>query len=83
MMGSGTSAAGTNQRNTLYPSDRIEILVASDGSTDATAALAEGLDDSRVRALAFSQRRGKTRTLVDAVQHVHSDVILFTDAQGS
>ena len=66
-----------------YPSDRIEILVASDRSTDATAALAEGLDDLRVRALAFSQRRGKTRTLVDAVQHVHSDVILFTDAQGS
>jgi cellulose synthase/poly-beta-1,6-N-acetylglucosamine synthase-like glycosyltransferase len=63
-----------------YPEDRIEVLVASDGSTDATVSLVEDLGQPHVRALAFSERRGKTRTLVDAVQQVDSDVILFTDA---
>ncbi|MCP4788573.1 MAG: glycosyltransferase [Fuerstiella sp.] len=38
------------------------------------------MDHPHVRAVAFSERRGKTRTLVDAVQQVDSDVILFTDA---
>jgi len=70
-------------RNVLacdYPHDRIEVLVASDGSTDATVSLVDALDHPHVRAVAFSERRGKTRTLVDAVQQVTSDVILFTDA---
>lgn len=70
-------------RNVLacdYPGDRIHVLVASDGSWDATVSLVEGLNDSRVRVAAFPQRRGKTRTLVDAVQLVTSEVIVFTDA---
>ncbi|MCP4513039.1 MAG: glycosyltransferase, partial [Fuerstiella sp.] len=70
-------------RNVLacdYPHDRIEVLGASAGSTDATVSLVETMDHPHVRAVAFSERRGKTRTLVDAVQQVDSDVILFTDA---
>ncbi len=63
-----------------YPSDRIEILIASDGSTDGTVSLVEELGHPNVRTLDCPQRRGKTITLVDAVRHISSDVILFTDA---
>ena len=70
-------------RNVLacdYPRDRIEVLIASDGSTDATVSLVEALDHPQVRAVAFPERRGKTRTLVDAVQRVDGDIVVFTDA---
>ena len=63
-----------------YPSDRIDILVASDGSDDATVQTVEALNLPHVRAIEFAERRGKTRTLVDAVRKVDSDVVLFTDA---
>jgi biofilm PGA synthesis N-glycosyltransferase PgaC len=71
-------------RNSLaldYPPERIEILVASDGSTDATAEIVEGLADGRrVRLLAFPENRGKTATLNDAIGRLQSDVIVFSDA---
>lgn len=63
-----------------YPADRIEVLVASDGSTDATVRIVEAFQRPQVRALAFFHRRGKSKTLVDAVRHIESDIILFTDA---
>jgi cellulose synthase/poly-beta-1,6-N-acetylglucosamine synthase-like glycosyltransferase len=63
-----------------YPAARLQVLVASDGSTDATVSLVQSLGNPRVRALAYPQRRGKTQTLIDAVRHIESDVVLFTDA---
>ncbi len=63
-----------------YPQDRLNIVVASDGSTDATVQVVQGFRQAHIRAIAFSQRRGKAMTLVDAVHHVQTDVIVFTDA---
>ena len=45
-----------------YPADRLEVVVASDGSTDGTATIVERLArryPGRVRLCDFSVRRGK------------------------
>jgi biofilm PGA synthesis N-glycosyltransferase PgaC len=58
-----------------------EVLIASDGSTDATKAVVEGLGDPRVRLLAFSERRGKPSVLNDAIPACTSDIVVLTDAR--
>jgi cellulose synthase/poly-beta-1,6-N-acetylglucosamine synthase-like glycosyltransferase len=63
-----------------YPRHRLRIVVASDGSTDATVERVKRMGYANVRAIDFAQRRGKADTLVSAVRQVHSEVVLFTDA---
>jgi cellulose synthase/poly-beta-1,6-N-acetylglucosamine synthase-like glycosyltransferase len=77
---------GEKIRNSLaldYPADRLEVVVASDGSKDATAeivrSLAEG-DPSRVRLLNFENNRGKMAVLNDAVQELRGEIVAFSDA---
>lgn len=71
-------------RNALaldYPADKLEIVVASDGSTDATNDIAARFTNSgRVRLLAFSPNRGKTAVLNDAVGRLRGEIVVFTDA---
>lgn len=64
-----------------YPADLLRVVVASDGSTDDTNARVAGCGDSRVRLLAFDQRRGKAACLNDAVAACSEDIIVFTDAR--
>lgn len=63
-----------------YPQEKLQILVAADGCTDGTAELVRNFKLPQVNVLDYSQRRGKASTLVDAINHVDSEVILFTDA---
>jgi len=64
-----------------YPADKIETLIASDGSSDDTVEIAQSLcDGGRVRVLAFSQNRGKISVLNDAVQVARGEIIVFSDA---
>jgi cellulose synthase/poly-beta-1,6-N-acetylglucosamine synthase-like glycosyltransferase len=70
-------------RNALqldYPADKIEIVVASDGSTDATPILVERYADRGVRLLDYSPRRGKAATLNAAIQELDGDIVLLSDA---
>ena len=71
-------------RNALaldYPAERLEIVVASDGSTDCTVAIAERLADGRrVRVVAYPCNRGKMATLNASVPHLSGDIIAFSDA---
>jgi cellulose synthase/poly-beta-1,6-N-acetylglucosamine synthase-like glycosyltransferase len=71
-------------RNSLaldYPEDRIEIVVASDGSRDDTAGIAAQLaDGSRVRVLAYPVNRGKMATLNESVRQLHGEIVVFSDA---
>lgn len=68
-----------NLRALDYPQDRIDIILACDGCTDDTVAVARRDTDPRLRVLAFAQRRGKAACLNDAVAEARGDVILFTD----
>lgn len=62
-----------------YPSDLLEVIVASDGSSDDTVALASAIGSDRVRVLDLP-RRGKAAALADAVRHATGEVLVFTDA---
>ena len=46
-----------NTLGQVYPASRLEVIVASDGSTDGTDAIARGYGD-RVRLVRASERRG-------------------------
>ena len=65
---------GDKLRNSLaidYPPDKLEIVVASDGSRDATAQIvrtfAESQTRGRIRLIHFEKNRGKMAVLNDAV----------------
>lgn len=70
-------------QNTLaldYPRDRLEILVASDGSTDKTDEIVRGFAPQGVRLVRVEGRVGKTETQNQAVRQATGDVIVFSDA---
>lgn len=64
-----------------YPAHRLRIVLASDGSTDDTAALVESLREPRVTLLTFPARRGKAACLNDAVEACSEEILVFTDAR--
>jgi len=70
-----------NCQRFAYPPEKIEILVASDGSTDQTEAIVEELGerDPRIRLLR-SVRVGKSEVQNLAAQQARGEVLFFTDA---
>jgi len=70
-------------RNALtmdYPTDKREIVIASDGSSDSTAAIAARYADQGVRLFDYKERRGKARVLNSALAELRGDIVLFSDA---
>jgi cellulose synthase/poly-beta-1,6-N-acetylglucosamine synthase-like glycosyltransferase len=61
-----------------YPSEKIEIIVASDASTDETVELARSTSP-RVRAF-NNTPHNKSETRNMAVERASNDIVLFTDA---
>ncbi len=62
-----------------YPRDRLQILVASDGSTDGTDDIVASYASKGVLLLSLP-RRGKIRTLNAAVARATGKILVFTDA---
>jgi cellulose synthase/poly-beta-1,6-N-acetylglucosamine synthase-like glycosyltransferase len=66
-----------------YPSQQLEIVVASDGSTDATGRVIRSFVESKpvpVRLLEFPINRGKVATLNDAIPSLAGEIVVFSDA---
>lgn len=66
-----------------YPPDKLETVIASDGSTDRTCALVRQYAETypgRVRLLEYWERRGKATVLNSVVQQLQSDIVVFSDA---
>jgi cellulose synthase/poly-beta-1,6-N-acetylglucosamine synthase-like glycosyltransferase len=71
-----------NLRELNYPSDLVEIIVVSDGSTDSTNQILDDYRvDPRVRVLLNPESRGKAAGLDDAIAAARHDIVVFTDAR--
>lgn len=62
-----------------YPSELLEVIVASDGSTDDTERVVSGYADRGVRLLSLA-RVGKATAINRAVAVSSGEVLVFTDA---
>jgi cellulose synthase/poly-beta-1,6-N-acetylglucosamine synthase-like glycosyltransferase len=63
-----------------YPPEKLEIVIGSDGSTDATAAIVRRCTDRRVRLLDHERRRGKAAVLNAAFGELEGEIVLLSDA---
>lgn len=57
----------------------FEVIVVSDGSTDATVDLVQGIQDSRLRLVAYPENRGKGSAIVSGVANAHGRFIAWLD----
>ena len=62
-----------------YPRDKLEIWIASDGSTDETVKLALEVGKDRIQVLDLS-RRGKVAALNAMLSRAKGEIVIFSDA---
>ncbi|MDS0300277.1 glycosyltransferase family 2 protein [Halogeometricum sp. S1BR25-6] len=70
-------------RNSLeldYPDDKLDIVVFSDASSDATDRIVRSYEDSGVRLERIEGRVGKTECQNRVAERVSGDIIVFSDA---
>lgn len=63
-----------------YPSDRLEVLVASDASEDRTEEILQGIRDARLKLVRMEHRSGKGVALNRLAQLAQGELLFFTDA---
>jgi cellulose synthase/poly-beta-1,6-N-acetylglucosamine synthase-like glycosyltransferase len=74
---------GQKLANTLtmdYPQSKLEVIVASDCSTDGTHAIVDEFRDRGVKLVVLPQRGGKTAAQNAAVLQATGEILVFTDA---
>jgi glycosyltransferase involved in cell wall biosynthesis len=68
--------------NTLsldYPKEKLQVMVASDGSTDATNDIVQSYRDRGIELLAIEERQGKEHAQKVAVKRARGEVLVFSD----
>ena len=63
-----------------YPRNRLQIIVAADGSDDGTDQLVRRASDPRVELLYDPTRLGKAAALNRAVERARGEIVVFSDA---
>jgi biofilm PGA synthesis N-glycosyltransferase PgaC len=69
-----------NLQGVAYPSDRLQIVIASDGSTDRTASIL-GEHASMIVPVVLEQSKGKACALNEAVREATGEILVFQDAR--
>ena len=71
-------------KNTLeleYPSDRVEIIFLSDGSTDDTVEIFNGFPVAEhITMVSLEGRKGKANALNEGLNRAKNDIVVFSDA---
>ncbi len=65
-----------------YPEEKLEIVVASDGSTDSTCAEVKKYSGRGVVLLDYPRNQGKFRVINQSVPRTTGDIVVFSDASG-
>jgi glycosyltransferase involved in cell wall biosynthesis len=68
-----------NTNAVSYPRDKLQIIIASDGSTDGTNQICERYKDFGIELLPIPHRGGKENAQKEAIKIATGDVIVFTD----
>jgi cellulose synthase/poly-beta-1,6-N-acetylglucosamine synthase-like glycosyltransferase len=63
-----------------YPRDRLRTIVVSDGSTDATEAIARAFAPQGIELKAFPGRQGKVACLNQVLPSLTSELVVMSDA---
>lgn len=61
-----------------YPADKLQLILITDGSTDATPQLVAGFD--RIHLLHQPERKGKVAAMHRAMSYVKTPIVIFSDA---
>lgn len=70
-----------NLLDTSYPTDRLEIVVVTDGSSDDTPQIVREFSDRNVRAVVRSERSGKAACLNVGIPEATGAVVVLCDAR--
>lgn len=64
-----------------YPKEDLEILVGSDGSTDATDLILSRMANKIVKVFIYKERRGKPSVINDLVPKAKGEILVFCDVR--
>ena len=65
-----------------YPPDKLEIVFASDGSTDRSVEILRARNPGRATVIAYPVNRGKTAVLNETIPQLNGEIVVLTDASG-
>ena len=68
--------------NTLslkYPKGKLEIIIVTDGSSDATPSIVKGYEPQLI-GMHSPERAGKMKAIERAMKYANHDILIFTDA---
>ncbi len=63
-----------------YPSDKLFLCIGSDGSSDRTNDILRGYNNNPRITVRMLDRGGKAQTINRMMSNVHTDLVVFTDA---
>jgi cellulose synthase/poly-beta-1,6-N-acetylglucosamine synthase-like glycosyltransferase len=69
-----------NTLDQVYPGDKIETIVGSDGSDDSTVEIAGAFISKGLKVIDFKKNQGKTVVQNECVKQASGEILIFTDA---
>jgi hyaluronan synthase len=65
-----------------YPTEKLEVVVVNDGSTDATLAEIEAIAaaEPRVQVISFPRNRGKRAAMAAGIRATEAEIVAFVDS---